>query len=207
MIIIITIIITIIIISFHFVDYSLMIVCVYRPSAVRFPRGNGYGAEVLRDLFGTDLPNNELPVSGTPLEIGKGRIIKPRVEGKKYRVALLSIGTRLHDSSSSGVIEKAYPDVSVTVADARFMKPLDEQMIGQLATENDVLITVEEGSAGGFDLCGNFLCNEGYLDNVRIHTLSNYVYIVHFFNIILFFYLFFASLVCVDRVPYEREPW
>ena len=210
MIIIITIVITIIIISFHFVDYSLMIVCVYRPSAVRFPRGNGYGAEVLRDLFGTDLPNNELPVRGTPLEIGKGRIIKPRVEGKKYRVALLSIGTRLHDSVlAARAIEKAYPDVSVTVADARFMKPLDEQMIGQLATENDVLITVEEGSAGGFGShVQNFLCNEGYLDNVRIHTLSNYVYIVHFFQHLFYFFIFsFASLVCVDRVPYEREPW
>merc|ERR1711968_172249 len=140
-----------------------------RPSAVHFPRGNGYGLQLIKDLFGTVFEGDELPARGEILEIGKGRIVK-RVtgdKGLKYRVALLSIGTRLHGSVlAARAIEKAYPDVSVTVADARFMKPLDEQMIGQLATENDVLITVEEGSAGGFGShVQNFLCNEGYLDN------------------------------------------
>lgn len=133
-------------------------------------------------MFGTEFTNNELPARGTPLKIGKGRIVKRRVQHTEqqnnqkvacnYRVSLLSIGTRLHDCVlAARAIEATYPDVSVVVADARFMKPLDEEMIGQLATESNVLITVEEGSIGGFGShVQHFLCNNGYLDNVSIHV-------------------------------------
>ena len=77
-----------------------------KPSAVRFPRGNGYGIEVMKDLFGTEFENNELPARGKALEIGKGRIVKLAAKqhdsvsqvGRKYRCTILSIGTRLHDS-------------------------------------------------------------------------------------------------------------
>ena len=122
-------------------------------------------------MFGTEFANNELPARGTPLEIGKGRIVKRRAQHTNqqnsqkvacnYRVSLLSIGTRLHDCVlAARAIEATYPDVSVGVADARFMKPLDEEMIGQLATESNVLITVEEGSIGGFGShVLNFLIN------------------------------------------------
>ena len=141
-----------------------------RPSAVRFPRGNGYGVEKIHDLFGTVFPNNELPARGTPLEIGKGRIVQKRNQGKNYYISILSIGTRLCDSVlAARAIEAAYSDVSVIVADARFLKPLDEEMITQLATESDVMITIEEGSVGGFGShVQQYLCNQGYLDHVRM---------------------------------------
>ena len=70
---------------------------------------------------------------------------------KKYKVAILSIGTRLVESVlAARLLESQHPDLSVCVADARFMKPLDEQMIAQLGLHSDVLVTVEEGSKGGF---------------------------------------------------------
>lgn len=71
-------------------------------------------------------------------------------------------------------VESRYPDVAVTVADARFMKPLDEDMVRRLAHESDVLVTVEEGSKGGFgDHVMNFLSNEGILDtgNLKVRTM------------------------------------
>src|ERR1700729_1059287 len=101
-----------------------------RPSALRYPRGEGRGVE--------------MPEVGIPLEIGKGRIVR---EGSK--IALLSFGTRLAECEKAAD-ELAAHGLSTTIADARFMKPLDLDMILKLAREHEVLITVEEGSIGGF---------------------------------------------------------
>jgi 1-deoxy-D-xylulose-5-phosphate synthase len=101
-----------------------------RPSAVRYPRGESVGIE--------------LPERGTPLEIGKGRVIR---EGTK--VAILSYGTRLHDCLAAAD-DLAARGLSTTVADARFAKPMDEDLLRRLATEHEVLVTVEEGAMGGF---------------------------------------------------------
>ncbi|MFZ5732090.1 MAG: 1-deoxy-D-xylulose-5-phosphate synthase [Pseudomonadota bacterium] len=101
-----------------------------RPSAFRFPRGDGVGVE--------------LPEIGTPLEIGKGRIIK---EGSS--VALLSLGTRLAECLKAAEVLKSH-GLTATVADARFAKPLDTDLVLRLAREHEVLITIEEGSIGGF---------------------------------------------------------
>ena len=101
-----------------------------RPSALRYPRGDGVGVD--------------MPAVGVPLEIGKGRIIR---EGSK--VALLSLGTRLAECTQAAE-ELASFGLSTTVADARFAKPLDTDLIQSLAREHEVLITVEEGSIGGF---------------------------------------------------------
>ncbi len=96
-----------------------------RPSAVRYPRGEGRGVE--------------MPEAGIPLEIGKGRIVR---EGTK--IALLSFGTRLAECEKAAD-ELAAHGLSTTIADARFMKPLDVDMVLKLAREHEVLITVEEG--------------------------------------------------------------
>src|SRR6187401_431410 len=101
-----------------------------RPSALRYPRGEGVGCE--------------MPEVGIPLEIGKGRIIR---EGSK--VALLSLGTRLAECSRAAE-ELAAFGLSTTVADARFAKPLDTELVLRLAREHEVLVTIEEGSIGGF---------------------------------------------------------
>jgi 1-deoxy-D-xylulose-5-phosphate synthase len=101
-----------------------------RPSALRYPRGEGVGVE--------------MPTEGKPLEIGKGRIIR---EGSK--IAILSLGTRLADSLKAAE-ELASYGLSTTVADARFAKPLDNDLVLRLANEHEVLITIEEGAIGGF---------------------------------------------------------
>lgn len=101
-----------------------------RPSAFRYPRGEGRGVE--------------MPEFGVPLEIGKGRIVR---EGSK--VALLSFGARLGECLKAAD-ELAAHGLSATVADARFMKPLDVDMVLRLAREHEILITIEEGSVGGF---------------------------------------------------------
>ncbi len=101
-----------------------------RPSAFRYPRGNGIGAE--------------LPSINEKLVIGKARIIK---EGKK--VALLNFGTRLEECKKAS--EKlSLKGIDCTIVDARFAKPLDEKLIMEVATNHEVLITIEEGSVGGF---------------------------------------------------------
>ncbi len=100
------------------------------PSACRYPRGEGLGLE--------------LPEKGTALEIGKGRILR---EGSK--IAILSYGTRLADALKAAE-ELGAHGLSTTVADARFAKPLDQDLVLRLAREHEVLITVEEGSSGGF---------------------------------------------------------
>ncbi len=101
-----------------------------RPSAFRYPRGNGIGVE--------------LPSLNEKLVIGKARIIK---EGKK--VALLNFGTRLEECKKAS--EKlSLKGIDCTIVDARFAKPLDEKLIMEVATNHEVLITIEEGSVGGF---------------------------------------------------------
>jgi 1-deoxy-D-xylulose-5-phosphate synthase len=101
-----------------------------RPSALRYPRGEGLGVE--------------MPSEGKPLEIGRGRILR---EGNT--VALLSLGTRLGECLKAAD-DLAAHGLSTTVADARFAKPLDTDLVLRLAREHELLVTVEEGSIGGF---------------------------------------------------------
>ncbi|GER38039.1 1-deoxy-D-xylulose-5-phosphate synthase [Striga asiatica] len=118
-----------------------------RPSCLRYPRGNGIGA---------DIPPN---YKGTPLEIGKGRIL---MEGR--RVAILGFGTIIQNCLAAAKLLGDH-GISVTVADARFCKPLDGELIRELVKEHEVLITVEEGSIGGFSShVSHFLCLNGLLD-------------------------------------------
>jgi len=100
------------------------------PIAVRYPRGEGVGVE--------------MPEQGVVLPIGKGRIIR---EGSK--VAILSLGTRLAEASKAAE-DLAALGLSTTVADARFAKPIDMELVEQLVRSHEVLITIEEGSIGGF---------------------------------------------------------
>jgi 1-deoxy-D-xylulose-5-phosphate synthase len=100
------------------------------PSAVRYPRGEGVGVT--------------LPERGTVLPIGKGRVLR---EGTA--VALLSLGTRLQECLKAADDLEAQ-GLSTTVADARFLKPLDHALVERLAREHEVLVTVEEGAVGGF---------------------------------------------------------
>ncbi len=100
------------------------------PSALRYPRGEGAGVT--------------MPEEGRPLEIGKGRIVK---EG--HKIALLSYGTRLAECLKASE-ELAALGLSTTVADARFAKPLDTDLVLRLAREHEVLVTIEEGAIGGF---------------------------------------------------------
>ena len=117
-----------------------------RPSAFRYPRGEGVGIE--------------LPARGTPLEIGKGRILR---EGTK--IAILSFGTRLGECLVAAE-DLAAKGLSATVADARFAKPLDTDLIRRLAREHEVLITIEEGSVGGFaSQVLQYLATNGLLDH------------------------------------------
>ena len=125
-----------------------------RPSAFRYPRGEGIGLQMLDDP--------------QPLEIGKGRIVK-----QGTTVAILSYGARMQEClRAADMLDKQ--GLSTTVADARFAKPLDEALIAQLAKNHEVLITIEEGARGGF---GAFvlhsLAEHGLLDKgLRIRTLT-----------------------------------
>merc|ERR1719387_155587 len=136
------------------------------PSVVRYPRGSGYGLQTLNNLFRYDL--KALPQQGTVVPIGKGRVVRESVREatRKNKVALLSLGTRLATALlAARELEAADENVAVTVADARFMKPLDVDLIKQLAEENSVLVTIEEGSIGGFGShVLQFLALRGYLD-------------------------------------------
>ncbi|MGX1787411.1 1-deoxy-D-xylulose-5-phosphate synthase [Bosea sp. NPDC055332] len=123
------------------------------PIAFRYPRGEGVGVE--------------MPQHGVPLEIGKGRIVRQGTQ-----VALLSLGTRLAECRAAAE-QLGQRGLSTTVADARFAKPLDEDMILRLAREHEVLITVEEGSVGGFGShVLQLLAREGALDRgLKIRSL------------------------------------
>ena len=116
-----------------------------RPSAFRYPRGNGIGIE--------------LPSIEETIEIGKGRVIK---EGKK--VALINFGTRLEEckKASEKLLEKG---IDCTIIDARFAKPIDEKLIMEVASNHEVLISIEEGSVGGFGShVMQFLSDRGVFD-------------------------------------------
>jgi len=124
-----------------------------RPSALRYPRGEGLGVP--------------MPAEGKPLEIGKGRILQ---EG--HKIALLSYGGRLGDCLKAAK-ELTALGLSATVADARFAKPLDVDLVTRLAREHEVLVTIEEGSIGGF---GTYvlqaLAEQGLLDQgLRIRCM------------------------------------
>lgn len=125
-----------------------------RPSAFRYPRGEGAGVA--------------LPERGSPLEIGKGRIVR-----QGSAVALLSFGARLTECLSAAD-ELAGYGLPATVADARFAKPLDMDLIRDLAKNHEVLITVEEGSMGGFGTqVLHALAGEGLLDGgLKVRTLG-----------------------------------
>ena len=117
-----------------------------RPSAFRYPRGNGVGIE--------------LPTISEKIEIGKGRIIK---EGKN--VAIINFGARLNECliTRENLSKKG---INITLVDARFAKPLDENLIWQIATDHEALITIEEGSIGGFGShVAQFLNEKKLLDN------------------------------------------
>ena len=125
-----------------------------RPSAVRFPRGEGVGVA--------------LPERGEALPIGRGRVVQEGTE-----IALVSLGTRLTECRKAAEHLMAQ-GLSVTIADARFAKPIDEALIDKLAQTHEVLITVEEGSIGGF---GShvlaFLAQSGHLDTgLKVRTLT-----------------------------------
>ena len=116
-----------------------------RPTAFRYPRGTGIGIE--------------LPSIDEKLEIGKGKII---LEGKK--LAILSFGARLNECLNAAENLKK-KGINITVVDARFAKPLDENLIWQLATDHDAIITIEEGSIGGFGShVAQFLSEKNLLD-------------------------------------------
>jgi 1-deoxy-D-xylulose-5-phosphate synthase len=132
------------------------------PIALRYPRGDGFGVD--------------MPLEGVPMEIGKGRIIR-----KGDKVAILSLGTRLQEALEAAD-QLAALGISATVADARFAKPLDVELIRDLARDHEALITVEEGSIGGF---GAFvmhqLAEDGFLDKglrMRAMVLPD-VYLEH----------------------------
>ena len=117
-----------------------------KPSAIRYPRGNG---------IGVNLPSNDEKII-----IGKGRVIK---EGKK--IAILNFGARLKECliAEENLKKKG---INLTIIDARFAKPLDENLIWQIATEHEAIITIEEGSIGGFGShVGQFLSDKNLLDN------------------------------------------
>ncbi|NOR62829.1 MAG: 1-deoxy-D-xylulose-5-phosphate synthase [Rhodobacteraceae bacterium] len=116
-----------------------------RPSAFRFPRGEGVGVE--------------LPERGEVLEIGKGRIIQ-----QGARVAILSLGTRLGEARKAAE-NLAAKGITPTLADARFAKPLDRELVLQLAADHEALITIEEGAVGGFGShVAQLLADEGVFD-------------------------------------------
>jgi 1-deoxy-D-xylulose-5-phosphate synthase len=123
------------------------------PIAFRYPRGEG---------IGMDLPEN-----AEPLEIGKGRVVR---EGTK--VALLSFGARLQECVKAAEA-LAVRGISTTVADARFAKPLDHELIGRLARDHQLLVTIEEGSIGGFGShVQQHLLNAGLLDSGKLRLRS-----------------------------------
>jgi 1-deoxy-D-xylulose-5-phosphate synthase len=125
-----------------------------RPSAFRYPRGEGLGVDI--------------PELAAPLEVGKGRVMR---EGTA--VAIVSFGTRLQESLRAADLLAAR-GLSATVVDARFAKPLDEDLILRVAREHEAVITVEEGSIGGFGaFVLQFLAAKGALDRgLKIRTLT-----------------------------------
>ncbi|MFT8763952.1 MAG: 1-deoxy-D-xylulose-5-phosphate synthase, partial [Gluconobacter potus] len=130
------------------------------PIAFRYPRGNGIGLD--------------LPEKGEVLEIGKGRIVREarRAPNARGGVAILSLGPRMHDSLRAAD-QLAAQGVPVTVADARFAKPIDKALIEDLARQHEVFITIEEGAIGGFSsLVVQHLAETGLLDKVKFRPMA-----------------------------------
>ena len=125
-----------------------------RPSAIRYPRGEGIGIE--------------LPARGELLKIERGRVLR---EGNT--VALLSLGGRLQEAMKAAE-DLSARGISTTLFDARFAKPLDEDLIRRLAREHEVLITIEKGSAGGFGAhVLQFLANNALLESrLKVRTMT-----------------------------------
>ncbi|RZI45086.1 1-deoxy-D-xylulose-5-phosphate synthase [Rickettsiales endosymbiont of Peranema trichophorum] len=125
-----------------------------KPSAFRFPRGTGTGIAIQDDIL--------------PYQIGKGRVLQVGND-----IALLSLGTRLHECLKAASALQEERGLSVTVADAVFAKPIDRDLVYELAKNHKILITVEEGSIGGFGShVANFLSSEGLLDgSLRFRSL------------------------------------
>lgn len=150
------------------------------PSCIRYPRGNGYGPEALTEFFNygeAELPGGKVPEEGAAVPVGKGRVIyagcaEPE---RKIKASILSIGTRLMEAvKAARSTEAANPDISVAVADARWVKPLDTALLDELARRSDILVTVEEGSAGGFGgKVATYLTDSGALDlgSVRFRSM------------------------------------
>ena len=124
-----------------------------RPSAFRYPRGSGLGAA--------------LPNINEKIEIGKSKIIK---EGSK--LAILNFGARLNETFKAAENLKK-KGINITIVDARFAKPLDENLIWQLATTHEAIVTIEEGSIGGFGShVVNFLSKKGLIDsNLKFRSM------------------------------------
>ncbi|SNX71935.1 1-deoxy-D-xylulose-5-phosphate synthase [Cereibacter ovatus] len=127
------------------------------PIAFRFPRGEGTGVE--------------MPDRGRVLELGRGRVIREGTD-----VAILSFGAHLHESLQAAKLLEA-EGVSVTVADARFSRPLDTDLIDQLVKNHAALVTIEQGAMGGFGAhVMHYLANSGQLDGglaLRVMTLPD----------------------------------
>jgi len=123
------------------------------PIAFRYPRGEGEGMD--------------MPERGEVLEIGKGRILQEGTD-----VALLSFGTHLGEVRKAAKLLEAQ-GVSVTIADARFAKPLDMTMIRKLVKTHDAVVTVEQGAVGGFGaMVLHALANEGMLTQTQLRTMT-----------------------------------
>ncbi|MFT8479976.1 1-deoxy-D-xylulose-5-phosphate synthase [Gluconobacter oxydans] len=130
------------------------------PIAFRYPRGSGIGLD--------------LPEKGEVLEIGKGRIVREarRAPNARGGVAILSLGPRMHESLRAAD-QLAAQGVPVTVADARFAKPIDKALIEDLARQHEVFITIEEGAIGGFSsLVVQHLAETGLLDKVKFRPMA-----------------------------------
>ena len=130
------------------------------PIAFRYPRGSGIGLD--------------LPEKGEVLEIGKGRIVREarRAPNARGGVAILSLGPRMHDSLRAAD-QLAAQGVPVTVADARFAKPIDKALVEDLARQHEVFITIEEGAIGGFSsLVVQHLAETGLLDKVKFRPMA-----------------------------------
>ena len=133
-----------------------------RPSAIRYPRGESE--------FNIDLGNIK------PIEIGKGEIIK---QGSK--IAVLSYGTILSNVLAADKILGENHNINITIADAKFCKPLDENLIKNLTQTHQFLITIEEGSIGGFgSVVSDFILKNGLLDNGNLklrclHMSDNFI--------------------------------
>lgn len=124
------------------------------PSAIRYPRGEALGLESLN-------------TAGYALPIGKGRIVR---EGKD--IAILSLGTCLSEATQAADILSQH-GYNITIADARFAKPLDKNLIDELAETHSTLITIEEGATGGFSShVADYLSNNGLLDSLKFRAIT-----------------------------------